>query len=101
MLHGAAIARLGLGGHSYVAFLGAKEPRKNVPNLIRGWVRAVADQLRPRVPKLAALMDAAEEDADRYVYTRIGRYRIVREISAAASRAALSSASRVPTRATR
>ena len=25
----------------YVAFLGAKEPRKNVPNLIRGWVPAV------------------------------------------------------------
>jgi transposase-like protein len=25
--------------------------------------RTVADQLRPKVPKLAALMDAAEEDA--------------------------------------
>src|SRR5262245_25508463 len=31
-------ARLGLGDRSYVAFLGAKEPRKNVPNLIRGWI---------------------------------------------------------------
>ena len=31
-------ARLGLGDAGYVAFLGAKEPRKNVPNLIRGWV---------------------------------------------------------------
>ena len=31
-------ARLGLGDTAYVAFLGAKEPRKNVPNLIRGWV---------------------------------------------------------------
>jgi glycosyltransferase involved in cell wall biosynthesis len=34
-------ARLGLGDAGYVAFLGAKEPRKNVPNLIRGWSRAV------------------------------------------------------------
>jgi glycosyltransferase involved in cell wall biosynthesis len=33
-------ARLGLADASYVAFLGAQEPRKNVPNLIRGWVRA-------------------------------------------------------------
>ncbi|HWG99127.1 MAG TPA: glycosyltransferase family 1 protein [Pilimelia sp.] len=40
-------ARLGLGGLGYVAFLGAKEPRKNVPNLIRGWVRAVRDRTDP------------------------------------------------------
>ena len=33
--------RLGLHGHPYIAFLGALEPRKNVPNLIRGWVKAV------------------------------------------------------------
>jgi glycosyltransferase involved in cell wall biosynthesis len=33
-------ARLGLSDASYVAFLGAQEPRKNVPNLIRGWVLA-------------------------------------------------------------
>jgi glycosyltransferase involved in cell wall biosynthesis len=33
-------ARLGLRG-PYVAFLGVLEPRKNVPNLIRGWVKAV------------------------------------------------------------
>jgi len=33
-------ARLGLRG-AYVAFLGILEPRKNVPNLIRGWVKAV------------------------------------------------------------
>ena len=32
---------------TYVAFLGANEPRKNVPNLIRGWVAAVADRPRP------------------------------------------------------
>jgi glycosyltransferase involved in cell wall biosynthesis len=40
-------ARLGLGDTPYIAFLGAKEPRKNVPNLIRGWVAAVADRERP------------------------------------------------------
>ena len=34
--------RLGLHGHPYIGFLGALEPRKNVPNLIRGWARAVA-----------------------------------------------------------
>jgi len=33
--------RLGLHGHPYIAFLGTLEPRKNVPNLIRGWVQAV------------------------------------------------------------
>jgi len=33
-------ARLGIRG-PYVAFLGILEPRKNVPNLIRGWVQAV------------------------------------------------------------
>jgi glycosyltransferase involved in cell wall biosynthesis len=33
--------RLGLGNTGYVAFLGMLEPRKNVPNLIRGWAKAV------------------------------------------------------------
>jgi glycosyltransferase involved in cell wall biosynthesis len=33
-------ARLGLRG-SYIAFLGQLEPRKNVPNLVRAWVKAV------------------------------------------------------------
>ena len=40
-------ARLGLGATPYVAFLGAKEPRKNVPNLIRGWVTAVSEREDP------------------------------------------------------
>jgi glycosyltransferase involved in cell wall biosynthesis len=35
-------SRLGLVGSRYIAFLGAQEPRKNVPNLIRGWVAACA-----------------------------------------------------------
>ena len=40
-------ARLGLGSQAYIAFLGAKEPRKNVPNLIRGWVAAVRERVDP------------------------------------------------------
>ncbi len=40
-------ARLGLGEQSYIAFLGAKEPRKNVPNLIRAWAAAVTDRANP------------------------------------------------------
>jgi glycosyltransferase involved in cell wall biosynthesis len=35
--------RLGLHGKPYVAYLGALEPRKNVPDLITGWAAAVAD----------------------------------------------------------
>jgi glycosyltransferase involved in cell wall biosynthesis len=42
--------RLGLHGHPYIAFLGALDPRKNVPNLIRAWVRAVS--ARPDPPAL-------------------------------------------------
>ena len=38
---------LGLGDQDYVAFLGTLEPRKNVPALIRGWVRAVAGTIDP------------------------------------------------------
>ncbi|XRQ05688.1 glycosyltransferase family 4 protein [Actinomadura welshii] len=42
--------RLGLHGRPYVAYLGALEPRKNVPNLIRGWVKAC--EHRPDAPAL-------------------------------------------------
>lgn len=42
--------RLGLHGRPYIAYLGALEPRKNVPSLIRGWVRACAG--RPDAPAL-------------------------------------------------
>lgn len=37
-------ARLGLHDVDYIAFLGMLEPRKNVPGLIRGWVKAFADR---------------------------------------------------------
>ncbi|MCU1622766.1 MAG: glycosyl transferase, group 1 [Frankiales bacterium] len=37
-------ARLGLAGQPYLAFLGMLEPRKNVPGLVRGWVKACQDR---------------------------------------------------------
>lgn len=46
-------SRLGLHGTSYVAFLGMLEPRKNVPNLIRGWVEAVHGRDEPPALVLA------------------------------------------------
>jgi glycosyltransferase involved in cell wall biosynthesis len=46
-------ARLGLGDRSYIAFHGAKEPRKNVPNLIRGWVEACRERADAPVLVLA------------------------------------------------
>lgn len=45
--------RLGLHGRPYVAYLGGLEPRKNVPNLIRGWTRACADLPDPPALVLA------------------------------------------------
>ena len=45
-----ARAAVGIGDMPYVAFLGALEPRKNVPALIRGFARAVAG--RPDPPAL-------------------------------------------------
>jgi glycosyltransferase involved in cell wall biosynthesis len=53
-------ARLGLGQQRYVAFLGAKEPRKNVPNLIRGWIAAVKD--RPEPPALVIAGGQGHDD---------------------------------------
>ncbi|WJK42472.1 glycosyltransferase family 1 protein [Solwaraspora sp. WMMA2056] len=70
-------ARLGLAGTSYIAFLGAKEPRKNVPNLIRGWVRAVAD--RPEPPALVlAGGQGHDDDIDRAVADVPAHLRLLR-----------------------
>jgi glycosyltransferase involved in cell wall biosynthesis len=44
---------LGIGDAPYVAFLGTLEPRKNVPALVRAWVRACADRARPPALVLA------------------------------------------------
>ena len=46
-------ARLGLTGRQYVAFLGMLEPRKNVPALIRAWVKSVQDREDPPALVLA------------------------------------------------
>ena len=46
-------ARLGLRGTPYIAFLGVLERRKNVPDLVRGWVRAVQDLPAPPALVLA------------------------------------------------
>jgi glycosyltransferase involved in cell wall biosynthesis len=43
----AAQAHLSLRSSRYVAFLGTIEPRKSVPALVRGWVRAVSDMADP------------------------------------------------------
>jgi glycosyltransferase involved in cell wall biosynthesis len=53
-------ARLGLRGQEYIAFLGAFEPRRNVPSLIRGWVKAVADS--PNPPALVIAGGAGWDD---------------------------------------
>ena len=49
-------ARLGLATQPFIAFLGTLEPRKNVPGLIRGWVKACAD--RPDAPALVLRFNA-------------------------------------------
>lgn len=55
--------RLGLHGTPYVAFLGPLEPRKNVPNLIRGFVRAVENLQDPPALVLAGGIRDVEVDA--------------------------------------
>ncbi len=54
-------ARLGLTDIGYVAFLGVMEPRKNVPNLVRGWVLAVEDM--PNPPALVLAGGSGHDDA--------------------------------------
>lgn len=70
-------ARLGLASLSYVAFLGAKEPRKNVPALIRGWVRAVADRDDPPALVLAG-GDGHDDDIDKAVAEVPAHLRLLR-----------------------
>jgi glycosyltransferase involved in cell wall biosynthesis len=45
--------RLGLHGRPYVAFLGALEPRHNVPGLVRAWMEAARDRENPPALVLA------------------------------------------------
>ena len=53
--------RLGLHGKPYVAYLGALEPRQNVPALINGGVEAVADLREPPALVLAGGSGWSEE----------------------------------------
>ncbi|RBM18507.1 glycosyl transferase family 1 [Prauserella sp. PE36] len=73
----AARDAVGLGDTPYVAFLGALEPRKNVPALIRGFALAVAD--RPEPP---ALVLAGQPGWDRQVENALDavphRLRVIR-----------------------
>jgi glycosyltransferase involved in cell wall biosynthesis len=70
-------ARLGLGSTAYVAFLGTKEPRKNVPNLIRGWVAAVEEMADP--PALVVAGGSGhDDDIDQAVSEVPARLRLLR-----------------------
>ncbi|MGW0801785.1 glycosyltransferase family 4 protein [Nonomuraea sp. NPDC002799] len=57
-----AVMRCGLHGQPYVAFLGALDPRKNVPNLIRGFAAAVKSLEKP--PALVLGGGVHEDDVD-------------------------------------
>ncbi|NRQ40506.1 glycosyltransferase family 4 protein [Nonomuraea sp. NN258] len=57
-----AATRCGLHAQPYVAFLGALDPRKNVPNLIRGFARAVKSL--PEPPALVLGGGVHEDDVD-------------------------------------
>ncbi len=54
--------RLGLHGETYVGSLGEMSRRKNIPELIRGWIMAVADFERPPALVLAGSGDRRPGD---------------------------------------
>ncbi|GAA1246418.1 glycosyltransferase family 1 protein [Prauserella halophila] len=68
---------IGIGATPYVAFLGALEPRKNVPALVRGFAHAVAD-----MPEPPALVLAGQPGWDRQVESALDsvphRLRVIR-----------------------
>jgi glycosyltransferase involved in cell wall biosynthesis len=69
-------ARLGLHG-PYVAFLGQLEPRKNVPNLIRGWAKAVHWRDEPPALVLAG-GSGWDEDVDAAIAEVPAHLRVLR-----------------------
>ena len=69
-------ARLGLRG-PYIAFLGILEPRKNVPNLIRGWVKAVHWRDEPPALVLAG-GSGWDEDVDAAIAEVPAHLRVIR-----------------------
>ncbi len=69
--------RLGLHGRPYIAFLGVLERRKNVPELVRGWVRAVEDLEAP--PALVLAGSSGWDDAvDQAIAEVPSRLKVVR-----------------------
>ncbi|MEV0581907.1 glycosyltransferase family 1 protein [Nonomuraea sp. NPDC050310] len=58
-----AANRCGLHGRPYVAFLGALDPRKNVPNLIRGFAMAVEGMAEPPALVIGGGMHTEDVDA--------------------------------------
>jgi glycosyltransferase involved in cell wall biosynthesis len=70
-------ARLGLRGTPYVAFLGMLEPRKNVPSLVRGWVKAVQDREQPPALVLAG-GSGWDDEIDQAITEVPSRLRVLR-----------------------
>ncbi|HYT10316.1 MAG TPA: glycosyltransferase family 1 protein [Mycobacteriales bacterium] len=70
-------ARLGLRGTPYVAFLGMLEPRKNVPSLVRGWVKAVQDRDEPPALVLAG-GSGWDDEIDQAITEVPSRLRVLR-----------------------
>jgi glycosyltransferase involved in cell wall biosynthesis len=70
-------ARLGLRNTPYIAFLGMLEPRKNVPSLVRGWVRAVQDREDPPALVLAG-GSGWDEEIDQAITEVPSRLRVLR-----------------------
>jgi glycosyltransferase involved in cell wall biosynthesis len=68
---------LGLGDEPFIAFLGTIEPRKNVPNLIRGWMSTSANLASP--PTLVLAGGAGwDSTVDEVIATVPARLRLVR-----------------------
>jgi glycosyltransferase involved in cell wall biosynthesis len=71
-------AELGLSGDQpYIAFLGTIEPRKNIPNLIRGWIASCRDRADP--PALVIAGGSGWDDTvDRVAAEVPDRLRLIR-----------------------
>ncbi len=61
------LAHAGKSGRRVVSAFIATAFAQYTPKAASAQWRAVADQIRPRVPKLAAMLDAAEEDVLAYI----------------------------------
>jgi glycosyltransferase involved in cell wall biosynthesis len=70
-------ARLGLRNTPYIAFLGMLEPRKNVPSLVRGWVKAVQDREEPPALVLAG-GSGWDDEIDQAITEVPSRLRVLR-----------------------